>query len=241
MLKAKQEFEKRYYWWSLSYWENEIRQDFPILRSVKDVIASRAVRIMESLNEKERWIMAKALVKRARQPNILTICGDPLTEEDKRFADLFMDLFQMENWREASMTTPEEAKESIKTLKKLKRNKLKQSIIKELSPILGGDYHNWSDWKEFRYHNVIGPWTILTHFDISGTHYQLSYHHYIVVSEHVYLGEYLSILRWLGVASETDWEGLCDSDIEPTSKSLAVIIKHFMDAAPKLLSGLKPE
>jgi len=239
MLTAQEKFDERLYLWVLQDWKREIDEDFPLLGSIKDALARRSIRIIKSLNKEERRLMATALAKRARKSEVLTRCLDPLTEVDKKFALLFMDMLQSESWREASKI-PLGGFRRRPGQKKAKRKKLKQCIIKALSPILGEDYENFGDWKVWRYHILIGPWQVVTYIDISGRPQKLSYEHNIIASEHFYLAQGLSILRWLGIGSQTEWQCLNNLETEPTSEALAKIIAHFMEAMPRLLEDLSP-
>ena len=184
--------------------------------------------------------MAIALAKRARDPEVLIKCGHRLTERDKGLAQLFMDMFESESWRETSKISPSGFLQKLDQ-KKLERKKFKQCIIRALSPILGENYEDCGDWEGWRYCNRVGPWQVITSIDVGGQYHQLCYEHDIIASEYVYLAQNINLFRWLGIASQTDWQDLLATDAEPTAEALARIIKHFMDAVPKLLEGLTPD
>jgi hypothetical protein len=239
MLIAKPIFEERFYHWALQDWRCEIRKDFPRLRSMNDSQSDIALKIFQSLKKEEQWLMAKALVKWRRQ-SLLRQWNEEFTERDKHFVQLFLHLSEKERWREASRIQPGEFMLKADQ-KKLKRKKLRQCIIRVLSSVLGDDYEDWGNWEEWRYRTDVGPWMIMTYIDVGGQFHQLCYHHSIIVSEHVRLIEFVSFLSWLGISGQTMWQDLHDTDAEPTAKILARIIKHFMDAVPKLLEGLTPD
>lgn len=241
MLSAQSKFDERYYFWALEDWEREISENYALVRSVRDSVASRTVRIMESLNsDEQRRSMAIALAKRARDPEVLIRCSHRLTERDKKLAQLFMDMFERESWREASKIPLGGFPQRLDQ-EKLNRKKFKQCIIGALSPILGENYEDWGDWEEWRYCNRAGPWQVITSIDVGGQYHQLCYGHDIIASEHVYLAQNINLLRWLGIGSQTQWQFLLASDAEPTAEALARIVAHFMEAVPRLLEGLTPD
>ena len=106
--EAKFKFEERLYRWALQDWKREIDEDFPLLGSLKDALAQRCLRIMRSLDEENRRLMATALAKRARKPEVLAKCFDPITKDDKRLEQLFMHKLEVEGWREAGKISPDE-------------------------------------------------------------------------------------------------------------------------------------
>lgn len=240
MLVVQTIFDERYYRWAKEDWKRELLDDFPFLRSIKGEIAGTAIRIIEALDNERRCSMAGALAKRGKSPKLLFRWGDPLTKDDEQFIKLYLDKYEEDRHREARKILPGMFPKRADR-KSLRRRKLKQYIIKALSSVLGENYEDWGDWEEYRYHSIIGPWRIVTYIDVGGQSHQLCYHHDIEASEHVYLAQGISVLRWLGIASQTDWQCLYDSDAESTAQALAKMIAHFMDAAPKLLEGLSPD
>jgi hypothetical protein len=142
---------------------------------------------------------------------------------------------EIEDHKDATQRSPFEFKEK----KKFNRRIFRKYIKAALGPILGSDYENWGG-GNWRYCTTIGQWKVITWTDTGGKFHQVSYDHAIQVSKTQRLFEGgLSIIRWYGIAnSNTDWNDLKDEDAEQVAESLAKIIKHFLDAAPKLLEGL---
>jgi hypothetical protein len=234
-------FEERYYRWALEDWRREIEQDFVFLRSLKEHLV---LRMMESLRTEEQFSLARALVKRGRKQEFLEMLGDQLTRQEQKYVQWYAN----EITRAVSMprVLPEDTATSNQapqksSSKKLNRKKLKQCVAKAVSPILGNNFYDWGYWQEWMYFTKIGPWQVVSYFDVGSQFHQLCYDHSIIVSEQVRLLEGISILSWLGIAGQTQWQGLTDSDAESTADSLAQIVAHFMEAAPKLLDGLSPD
>ena len=234
MLGIHLQFHERYYCWSLQDWKREISEKFSLLRSISDNNARLAIRLMRTVGEDQQWLLAKALTKRFRKV-ILAHWGDKFTKEDKRFEDLFM-----QELSRASLIEPTYPNIDKPQAPKLDQKHLKSCLHRTLAPIIGEPYEDLGGGL-LRYRTLIEPWQIVTYFDIGGRFHQLSYGHDIMGSEYVYLARSISLLEWLGISSQVMLQGIYNSDVEPTAKALSKIIKHFMDAAPKLLEGLSPD
>jgi hypothetical protein len=50
----------------------------------------------------------------------------------------------------------------------------------------------------------------------------------------------ISALSWLGLSSGTNWNDLEDSKAELTAGLVAELCAHFLNVAPKLLTGIHP-
>ena len=241
MLAAQAEFDERFYWWVLQDWARGIEENFPLLHSVN---ATLILKIMEDFEDDKRWALAKALVKRGKSEELLKSCNDILTKQDKEYERFYVDMVTKSVSGEAywDEERSRKAKEALLGPRhnRLNRWKFRKYIVQALIPILGEDYEDWGG-GEWRYRTQIGPWLVMTYIDTGGQGHQLCYEHDIIASEHVYLAENINLLRWFGIASQTDWQYLLASDAEPTAKGLAMIVAHFMNAVPKLLDGLTPD
>ena len=226
MSTVKLEFEKRYYQWILQDWKRELRDDLPFLRSVNEQFI---IRLIENIEKNQRWPFVSSLVKRFRR-NLLSKLGENFTEEDRKNERLFLAACDI-----ASFIEPQNYLEPKKLVK---RSQLRSAITKAMVPMLGDNYEDLGDWREWRYRTRIGSWQVLTYIDIGGQGHQLCYHHDIIASENVYLAEGISLFSWLAVASQTNWRGLKESDVESATETLAKLVKHFLDIAPKLLEDL---
>ena len=69
------EFAVRYYRWALDDARREVRENFPLLRTVKSGLVIRAVAYFESLADDERLRAAAALVKRSHR-RAVELTGD---------------------------------------------------------------------------------------------------------------------------------------------------------------------
>ena len=235
-MKAKLQFEERFYNWCLRDWEREINQDYPFLSSVSYPSSRYAIRIMRSFPDKRRTLLASGLVKRFRQKDLLEQLGEEYTEEEKRLVQLYLDVCQRSDWIETGNRSLEEEGK-----KRIKRKELKNCIVNSLSSVFLEGYEDCGGWEVWRYCTKFGPWQLLTYFDVGGTSEELSYDHSIIVSERVLLFEGISLLSWLGLSGSTSWKVTENSQIEHAAKTATVFCSHFMNAVPKLLEGLSPD
>ena len=75
--------------------------------------------------------------------------------------------------------------------------------------------------------------------DTGGQCHQLCYSQDIQISNTFRLYDSVTLLMWYGIARvQTDWNDMKDEDSIQAAESLAKIVKHFLDAVPKLLEGL---
>jgi len=237
--KAKTIFEERLYRWSLAEWRREINEGYPLLRRLKYSTARHVVLMMESFSKEHRWQMARALVKRF-SPEGVHHCDEEFTEEDRRYIQMYLDMMEKAIWIEASQR-PIIALHPEPCLDKLKRKPFRKLLVQRLTPILGADYDHEGGLGWMAYETMVGPWKVRTSIDTGGRYHQLCYDHWILISERERLYEGASLLRWLGISSQTMWQELDNSEAEWAAESLVKIVKHFMDAVPKLLEGLSPD
>ena len=237
LIEIKKKFDERLYNWALNNWKSEIDNDFPLLRGTQEHLV---INMMKRLPSDEiRLLFAKGLLKRDRDKQILYSWGDPFTVEEKKLVQQYVDMvtgvvmgivhIDPGNWRD-----PKEKP------KKLNRKKFKNLIIESLIPIFGEAYQDRGDWQEWVYNKQIGPWKLVTSIDVGGNIHQLCYEHSIILSKRVRLAEGLSIVRWLGIGGQTEWQGIDDSSAGSTAEIFARICRHFIDVAPKLLKDLSP-
>ena len=92
-----------------------------------------------------------------------------------------------------------------------------------------------------RYTLQHGPWVVHTYVDTAGRTHQLCYDHRISAGNRSFLLERTSLLCWLGIAGQTDWSDVFDSDAEELVASFGKICRHFLNALPGLLNDLPCE
>jgi hypothetical protein len=221
----------------MEHWRSEIESGFPLLRGTGQ---QSVLEMIEPLDHEERVAFGEALAKRGHPPDLLSAWGYPLSERDREFQSLYLNM--MEGVVSGRVRLSKYKDQMLKeTLSRKQRREFKTAIVQALASVLGDEYQDWGGWKEWRYCTPLGPWQVITYIDIGGRFHELCYEHDIIASENLYLAENINLLRWLGIASQRQWHGVSDPDIERTAISLADIITYFMDAAPRLLDGLSPD
>jgi len=117
------EFAIRYYRWSLDDARRELRENFPLLRTVKSSLVIRAIAYLESLADRDRLCGATALVKRSHR-RAVELAGDSWGAEDEAID---------RDYRNAGrIPRPDEADKL-----KLDRGQFLSAVKAELTPVLG--------------------------------------------------------------------------------------------------------
>ena len=81
-LKAKQEFQIRYYLWAISEWAKEISESFPNLCSFKAGSAWKTYQFMQLLGKTEQMVLARGLLKRSHADAVKTL-GESCSQEEE--------------------------------------------------------------------------------------------------------------------------------------------------------------
>ena len=234
MLIAQSKFDERYYRWALLQWEREIAEDFPLLRSIYDNNAQLAIRLMTSIGKDQQGLLAETLAKRFRKP-MLAQWGESFTAENEQFEKLFM--------RECSRSicsAPSYQHSKNTQAHKASPKDLKRRLLKALTPVLGQPCER-SGGAVCKYRTMIGPWQVVTYFDVGARFHQLSYAHDIMTAGQIYLARSISLLSWLGISSQVMLQKIDQGNAEAIAHALARIIERFVDVVPELLEALSPE
>jgi hypothetical protein len=239
-----QEFYKRYYLWCLEEWKLELTGNLSRLRSFEEqCYGDVIIRAFNEIPPDEVWNFCKALVKRFF-PDKLHLWGEIITDRDREYIQLYFSMIERKNLEPIFYsTTQEEFLEEMreKILSKTSRKIVQKKVIDSLYPILGNiSEKDGTTW--WQYETEIGPWKLKTCVDTGGRFHQLAYQHSIVCPEKCLLIEGVSFLRWLGIrGGGMDWDNITDENIDRIIANMTDLIKHFVNAAPKLLEGIEPE
>ena len=240
MKKAQAKFEERLYGWVLGEWKQEISNNFPILRSSKEISAENALVLLDSLEKGQQWVLAKTLAKRSIKKH-LHLWGEEFTEKDKELERFYIEELRRIRNEKASkgpiLTSELYFKEESQ---KVKQKELRKCIENTFSTFIDMKCED-NDRGIFFYRTSIGIWNVWTVIDAgSGGSIQLNYSHFIDISLRERLIEDISFTSWLGISGPATWFRIYKSDAESVVQFLANIIKHFLGAVPKLLEGLLP-
>ena len=91
--KAKQEFEIRYYLWSISEFEKEIEDSFPNLQLFKAGRAWRRYQFMRLLIKKEQMTLAHSFLKRWHRDTV-KILGEKISADEESLLSKYDSFFQ---------------------------------------------------------------------------------------------------------------------------------------------------
>ena len=226
------EFRVRFYRWALNDAVREIKEDCPLIRSVRGIAASAFLEFLDSRSEHQRIDLITSLVKRMH-PGALELCGDSLGTSDHELIDGYFNALGETRSRYVDQymftITKRASKPKLRTL-------VKQELLGVCGPIARKDSSDLWDHAE----NVEG-WAVFTSIDLGGTA-RLRYGHYIRESldstGNLNGVGFLNLLEWIGITSGTNWDLLCDGEEEDAAKALANICNHFMNALRMLLGGL---
>lgn len=221
---ARDEFLIRFYGWAKEFSQHEFSHGFPLVSQIRNPSAARLVSFAALLNVGERKLLCHALLKRFH-PRAAKLANDlPSSEEEAilRRYSAARKAFPIDSFSEKAQSLPKTR------LRKMLLNKLRVVLG---DPIDSPDHDEW----EYRVH--FDCWNVSTRIDIGGRRV-LGYEHAIRASESVFLHRQISVLSWMGIASQTDWVSMSEAEQEKTLESIGHLCKLFMDTAPMLLKGL---
>lgn len=236
-MTAVDEFAVRYYRWALDDARREVREDFPLLRTVRSSLPIRAIAHLESFPADARLAVALALVKRFHRQAV-ELSGDAWGADEERIDAEYREAARVprpeEEWhRHALLHDPARLR--------IDRRRFLTAVQAELAPVLGPG-EPFSSKHEWRYETPMGAWTLTTLVDVGGSVHQLAYTQTIHAAAPRPLKQGVSICGWLGIGGgHTTWNQLTETDTPAAARSLARICAHFLPAASAMVAGLTPE
>ncbi len=211
--------DQPYFRWALKDMEREILADFPYLSALKDPAAERALHFLSSLGAEERFVAGRALVKRFHARGA-ELEGSPPSADEARYIREYLGLIAQGPRTRASP--------------RINRRRLMHVVRSELTLTIGTRGENFGA-GVWRYQTGYGRWVITTYVDASSSIHQLVYDHRIGTQDFPDIGMMISVLSWLGVSAQTNWQGLEDVDIPETASLVARLCGHFLEALPEIL------
>jgi hypothetical protein len=205
-MTKKSDFALKFYTWAQESFQRELAQDFPLLSRVDDSAAVRIIQFMRTLSPHLRSVLASGLVKRFHSDAVRTLDIAPTDQEAslvKAVLDAPIPLPSLAKWAKAAM---------------------RQSCDEEVSPVFGRKNLPWHR-NICEVSETIGELHVSTMIDVGSTINKLSYEHTIVFPEGSEFPR-VSILSWLGIAFETDWN--LATDPVTAAKALRGVCEHFL-------------
>ena len=251
--EAKAEFTVRYYRWALQDFKREIDEGFPFLKGFKTGSPVEVLEMMSGRSRSEQLTLASALVKRFHKDAVES-AGDRMTADEAAVCKEYLDRVPKAHPLEIALLRRAAAGERGVYANRGKLARLVRAELKGGMQVLEAEDLEGV----FSYQNIVDGWQITTRVHTRERHAQLAYEHIIwsvkkVVPvtwakgtwregqqewDPVMLHNWISFAGWLGISSRTQWSELVDADASQAAKQFAALCRHFLSAAPALLSGL---
>jgi hypothetical protein len=247
-IEAKQEFEIRYYLWSISESEKEINEGFPNLRLFKHGACWELHQFMQQLDRGEQLMLSHGRLKFIHS-KILPVLGESISTDENILLNRFFKFGSQFNGVRVPQlgTNGEKIKFASKSkIKKIIASKFLNAFESRCIKIPTGEY------PDLRYEMKFSGWIVYTFFTFSGRARVLDYVHGIESEETIpnppfppelwmsamRLQEGISFGRWLGLGG-TSWECLLPEEVEPACDMIIKFCRQFYGVLPKLLKGLE--
>jgi hypothetical protein len=216
LAEARNAFAIRYYQWSAGIFQRELQLGFPLLASMRSRSAAKCLSFLQALSSAERADAAGALVKRSHAW-ALSLLGEEISQREQELS---------EQWR---AYRPEHA---LTRRQGFNARRCAIVVKRELSGVTGS-FESMSG-SVGRYSQRVNGWQVQTMVGFgSPPHYAHS-----IFGGATALESGISILKCLGLSSQTAWDAVQAGDEESTARSLVLAASCFLEAAPSLLAGL---
>ncbi len=229
----------RFYRWALADAEREVRQQYPLLRSIQNVHVANYLRTVEGMKREKQLHLARALVNRSHSA-ARCLLGEALNTEEELLIDDY--LFDT-RLKQSAITQEFYDKGLLET--PYRRGRFAKLMIKKLEPILG--LPEKEEDQSWVFVTVIPGWFIGTKVELIKRTKVLRYWQSVMAKPDEYPGLLESpsqngtnILAWLGLG-RTEIPVLCEQDEEPATEALARVCLHYISGMTAVLSDLTAE
>jgi hypothetical protein len=225
--ELKERFSIGYYRWAGREWEREIRDGYPLLRSLPTPYAGLVVDFLENtLSAEQRDLLVRARRKKFH-PLAAAALGEELTAEEKDV------LARFEAWSTQRLHLLGSA--SGRTARE---RKPWAAVLKERLDFLG-PARKLQGPLEWTHTTEVNGWIVTTWLDLGGRFMDVSYGHDLAdaAKPKPSFQRFISLLSWLGLSSATKWNVPGD-DIEPSAETLVRLCRHFLAAIPEITAEI---
>jgi len=247
--EAQQEFQVRYYLWSISEFEKEREESFASLRSFKAGQPQKFHQFVQRLDADDQKIFGAGRLKKFH-PNAVRALGENYSAEEQTLLLKFDEFHRAEvvsgSGIDTKMLSGKVKFASKRKLRKVLTAKFREAFGSQCLGLASVDEE-----PELQFKMKISGWIFDTFFDFGRRETFLDYHHSISSeAAFEYRGNQIpkmpmcnriSFCFWLGVCGQTQWKYLMDEDIEPVCQAAIMCCERFFAVAPKLLKGLEAE
>ncbi len=212
-------FEMNFYGWAMKDFHNEIGTGYKLLAKVRSSLVVRYLEFAKEISKDDEKTLATGLIKKFH-PVAASLMGERMTErEDFLIGGLLSGQLQ-----------------GLLPKAQWKRSQLKNALRQSINELYGEHIHSWSG-GEAEFRTQVKGWTIRTRLDVGGSSFHFSYDHLIQDKDSKDLPIFpLSVLAWLGIASQTNWD--TSETMEQIVEGFTAVCSHFFTAVPELLDPI---
>ncbi|HEY9692871.1 MAG TPA: hypothetical protein V6D15_11730 [Oculatellaceae cyanobacterium] len=235
--QQKNEFQVRFYNWSLTEAQREVEENYPSLRKFNGLYALEFLDAICSFEEKEQYQIIRSLTRHAHR-QALDVLGDSLTRKDrkneKEFSQRKNKYFlkhsfnyntELSKYQERLTRTSSEICESIGKYLQIFSNDLGHFSVLEKS--------------KWRIRKIINTWNIDTRVKFDSEQCMLMYVHHIsdINIKYSSLSGDILMLNCLGMAPAI-WTPWTEQAMTEALQSIVSLCTSFFEAATHLVDGL---
>jgi hypothetical protein len=248
--EAQQQFQVRYYLWSISEFEQEIEQSFPSLRLFKAGLIWRLYQFMQQLGRDKQLELAHSILKRFH-PDAVKKLGESCSDEECSLRDELDDFRRNPFGLETEIAARRSTGEKIRFVGK---GKLRKAMVARFRETYGSRCVRMEIGEELDplFDMRCCGWIISTQLAFGGRESLIEYSHSIESESRIVhsqnpditapafkLQQRISLGGWLGICSQTQWEYLRDNDVDSACDAVVKFCGRFFEVAPRLLKGLE--
>lgn len=234
--KWHEEFLQRYYLWCLSASAKEHENGFPHVRAIQSTAAFVFADYASVLTDRESLLFRTGLIKRMNRIG-MGLAGESLSEQEALLTQRYLDRLTLDSTMESGAWR---SKLSLSREDPPSQRLLRDTLLKRLNPTLGSPVKLADNFSEWRYRKIIKGFCVDTYI-ATGRGFQMSYHHTIGIGSARPAHTGVSILEWLGIAGQTSWDLLKQSEVDAAVQTLIEAIVIFLDGVNDLLHGITPD
>jgi hypothetical protein len=228
---VRNRFSMRYYRWALEDARREVREDFSLMRKVKQSNLNSLLNWLELYSLKEQMEYFTAMIKHSHH-KAASVAGATVSPQEEALIQKSRIIWMSPT----KVRTDILQQKVVGTWRRCNQKKIALLVRKHAEPMLGKDVES-SGTHGCRYQTDVPGFIIYTCINFGGRSADISYYQLITTPSGEKVKHSISLLAWLGIG-ETVWTDLTEADIEPAAEAVVEICRHFLNAARSLLTKL---
>ena len=201
------DFQDAFYAWAIEWAESEWMRDFPLISGIASPLAQNYVHFVRSLPAQEQRNAVGAILRRF---HIAALRSAPLSEVESTYVNRYLD-------------------QPIRPLgarKKFEPIDYRQVMTALSSRFKGATVEGEDGDIEMLMRGK--RWDLRTTIGVVKAPGRIVYHHDIEKGKQVFLGQWVSILGWMGVAGQSEWSEITNAAI--ATATLVQSIEVFLES-----------